>query len=113
MRTEKHLCDRCEREIDGPYLTVTVNYHHPRTLDICRECETDFTLWLGKHPLWGTTLDELLQGSHHGAGNPSKERIEEYRAQTKAPYYCNCDKPGCKERRYSEAIEHETDGECS
>lgn len=54
---------------------ITVNYHHARTLDICEPCEGEFTIWLGKHPLWGTSLADIIAGRATGTGYPTREQI--------------------------------------
>jgi hypothetical protein len=54
---------------------ITVNYHHPRTLDICESCEGEFTIWLRKHPLWGTSLADIIAGRASGVGYPTQEQI--------------------------------------
>lgn len=80
MSVQQQLrCDRCEAPLTHPRGIITVNYHHPRTLDICRDCEGEFTLWLGKHPLWNTSLDNILAGLATGDGYPTAEQIEKFK----------------------------------
>jgi hypothetical protein len=72
---QERRCDRCAKPMTHPRGIITVNYHHPRTLDICEDCEDEFTIWLGKHPLWGTPLADIAAGRASGEGYPSPERI--------------------------------------
>jgi NAD-dependent SIR2 family protein deacetylase len=69
-------CDRCGVVLPRSRGIITVNYHHPRKLDLCRDCEGEFTIWLGKLPLWGTPLADIVAGRASGDGYPSREQIE-------------------------------------
>lgn len=77
---QQRICDRtwCGKPISVPYQTITVNYHHPRTLDLCKECEAEFMLWLGQHPLWGHSVQKVADGHAMGDGTPSRARAQEF-----------------------------------
>ena len=77
MVTEQR-CDRCDKKIKRYGVGLEVQYHHPRKLDLCQECVGLFTLWLGKHPLWDTPLDQILAGTATGDGYPTKAQIAAY-----------------------------------
>lgn len=83
MKVTEHRCDRCGHVFGPhePHITFTINYHHPRTLDICRSCEGLFVFWLGKHPGGETSLETILAGRASGNGYPSKDQIEAYKAE--------------------------------
>lgn len=76
VTTTSNICDRCGEDL-GIYSrkTMTVNYHHPVTLDLCKTCEGEFMLWLGQHPLWKDDFTATLAGRSMGDGYPSRERI--------------------------------------
>lgn len=76
MRFEENRCDRCGCSLPHAAMTMTLAYHHPPTLELCVHCDEEFTLWLGKHPLWQISLTEGVNNS--GSGWPSSERIKEY-----------------------------------
>lgn len=62
-RETKWICDRCRKDLSqgaGYGIGLTVEYHHPKKLELCPECENEFTIWLGHHPLWGTTLEAAV-----------------------------------------------------
>jgi hypothetical protein len=108
------ICDRCEREIPAEVrlgITVTVNYHHQSKLDLCVECEGELTIWLGKHPLWGTTIEQILAGNASGEGYPTKERIQQLRIENGLPPWCRqCMKEGRGGSGYIGVLTEKTDG---
>lgn len=75
------ICDRCGIKLSqgaGYGVTLEVQYHHAKVLELCPNCENEFTLWLGHHPLWETTIEQMTKGLHIGQGYPSQERVQEY-----------------------------------
>lgn len=80
-KVTEQRCDRCERVLGRePYITVTFNYHHPRTIDLCRPCENTVCFWLGKSPgPEGASLETILEGKVSGVSYPSREQIEAYK----------------------------------
>lgn len=89
MRSTEHRCDRCGKTLDHGGETrlgvvIEVQYHHPQSLDLCVDCEAEFTLWLGRHPLFGTPLADILNGGCIGGGYPTQEQIEAFKARKAA-----------------------------
>jgi hypothetical protein len=79
----QRICDRlwCSKPITVPYQVIEVQYHHPKKLDLCKDCEAEFMLWLGQHALFGHTVQQVAEGRAMGDGTPSQERAQEYLAE--------------------------------
>lgn len=113
-RVTDRVCDRCRGTVGhgGDLrlgISVTVNYHHPKTLDLCVDCEGELTIWLGRHPLWGTPLDQILAGGASGEGYPSRERIAILRRDRGLPPWCpTCMREG---RMPPGELDHVSDGQ--
>lgn len=83
MKIQHHVCDRCMRPFDGNHKQsfgrkLTVHYHHEKELELCKECEGSFTLWLRKHPGGSSSLDAILRGLATGDGYPYKEQADAF-----------------------------------
>jgi hypothetical protein len=82
MRRNDLVCDRCDGVLganvaSGYGIGLTVEYHHPKKLDLCKDCEKSFALWLGKHPHSGVPLAQIAAGNATGQGYPSAEQARE------------------------------------
>src|SRR5438552_3644669 len=91
MRINELRCDRCEAKLGenkaaGYGVALMVEYHHPKKLDLCPQCEKDFHLWLGKHPVTGAKI------------KPPKtpERCDNYQNEA----FCQLDKGHTGDHRY-------------
>lgn len=72
------VCDRCDQKLTGtthPGLTITINVHHPVTLDLCGLCAKTLPFWLGQ-TFDKMPLDTILAGHCSGTYIPTKEQIE-------------------------------------
>lgn len=84
MRVDEHRCDRCAKRLGAHRgLDLIAQYHHPRTIELCDECEGAFAIWLGKHPHSGVPLQDMIAGRATGQGYPTRAQIDAHLETTR------------------------------